>query len=291
MKRITIGAVLLLIFCLGVYFGVYFSGQWNMKRTSTDTPVKENIPEAAHPHTHRDPHQDELLTWTRAPARQLSQEQSDELDEFLQNLYQGVDSGAISQKKMEALLEQEEAILLTAGMTPFEAAQYLVETPYSPTPLDYIKELADQALAENPDDPEVLYFWAGRHPQIQEGPNPEHEAAYEKLLAMEELPQELRVRVLDSFGWTIWYYNPEDAVRYYEEARALSDESFYDLSGLAYQRLGQYDKALEIYRNHYAETGDRFAKAHIEAIEAGEGIPALVRETETSPFVKGEMQP
>lgn len=63
----------------------------------------------------------------------------------------------------------------------------------------------------------------------------------------------------------------------YEEARALSDESFYDLSGLAYQRLGQYDKALEIYRNHYAETGDRFAKAHIEAIEAGEGIPALVR--------------
>ena len=274
--------------CLLFMSGVYFYTRWDSARmhspeSTIPAPVTEKQSEVSPSYIHGNfPH--EHPTWIGPPPHQFSDEEFDRLDTFRSNILLGVDSGVISNAEAKRLVRRQTAILATQGMPAFEAAQYIINSPNIPFSQDYVKELADQALAENPDDPEVLYLWAGRHPHVEEGPNPEAEAAYEKLLAMEDLPPEFQSTVLDSFAGTIWYYNPEDAVRYAKEARSLSNDSSYHLIGDYYQRLGEYDKALEVYRDYYAKTGDWIVAHHIRAIEAGTPniLPISRPVTETS---------
>jgi len=232
---------------------------------------------AVHPHSHDAQHDDDIHRYslhageTRTPPHEFSPKDWDALDNFRAHIFgEGVESGAISLEEGEYLLSREEMRLATQGMSSFEALQYIYNSPSLRPPAGYLKELAEQALLENPEDPEVLYHWAILQHYVKEGPNPESEAAFQKILAMDNLPAEHRRKTLDGFAGTVWYYKPEDAVRYIAESRALSEkDSLYDIQGNAYERLGQYEKAMEVYRDYHAQTGDWFAWRHIQAIEAG----------------------
>ena len=197
-------------------------------------------------------------------------------------LKRAVANGEISSEEGEDISSRYNAMLQTEGMSAWEAAQYF-DRNGSPSRA-YTKELAAQALVEDPDDPERLFFWAKRQDFVPRGSNPEREAAYEKLVARDDLPDKLRSRILDSFAGTIWWNRPEEAIRYRQEAAALSDNSNYDLIGVAYQRLGQYHKALAIHREYYAKTRSWGAAGHIRAIEEGKPlIPAIQRESASPP--------
>ncbi len=270
-------------FHIGILIGILIIAGVSLyvKHERTHTTEKTQVPETQQRHegdtlphigigTHEHP------KWIGPPPHKYSQEALDTLDTFQEKLSIGVKSGIISQEAAEKLLRRQKAVLATEGMPPFEAAQYLLNSPNIPQAREYFQELTDFALTENPDDPEVLFFWAGSQDLVKEGPNPEVEAAYEKLLAMDGIPSERRSQILDSFAGTIWYYKPKDAVRYIEEARTLSKNSYYAQLGNVYQRLGQYDKALDIYRDYYAKTGSFIAADHIRSIEAGTpNIPAI----------------
>ena len=224
-----------------------------------------------------------VRSYTGPRERELSADQLERLDAFVIHLYDDFENGKITRKQRRDLYKRKLAELETEGLSAWEAAQY--HYIHASAPMDYLKELADQALAEDPDDPERLYFWARRHPYVRDGPNPEREAVFEKLVAMEGLPPKLRSEILGNFADTIWYYRPEEALGYQREAAKLSKDSFVDLMGDTYQCLGQYDKALAIYRDFYAKTHDWEAAQHIKAIEAGSPlIPVIERSvTETPP--------
>lgn len=205
------------------------------------------------------------------------------LDAFRANLHKRVESGQISKQESIALLKHQRATLETEGLSAWEAAQSLDARASGPD--TYVKELADIALAENPNDPERLFFWAMRQPYVEEGPSPEREAAYEKLFAMEGIAPERSAVMLDCFAGTIWCYRPLEALRYRQEAAALSDESNYDLMGHTYQRLGMYDKALEVYSDYQAQTNSHVYNYYIQLIEAGTPpIPPIERPVEETPL-------
>jgi len=232
-----------------------------------------------HPHSHDAQHQDDVHGWTlhagepRTPLHEFSPKDWDALDNFRAHLGEGIESGAISREEGEYLLEREQMRLATQGMSTFEALLYIYYSSNLSPPEGYLNELAEQALLENPEDPEVLYHWAILQSYVKEGPNPERESAYQKILDMEDLPAELRRETLDRFAGTVWYYKPLDAVRYKEESRALSENDYFDyFLGHAYQRLGQYEQAMEVYREYHARSGSGIAWRHLKAIEAGTPI-------------------
>ena len=197
-------------------------------------------------------------------------------------LNKAVERDEISSEERRAISNRYVAMLQTEGMSAWGAAQYF-DRNGSPS-REYLKEIAAQALAEDPDNPERLYFWAGQQDFVSRGPNLEREAAYEKLIARDDLPDKLRSDILDTFASTIWWDRPEDSIRYRQEAAELSDDSNYHLIGAAYQRLGQYQKALAIYRAHYAKTQSWGAAGHIRAIEEGRPlIPPIQRKVSGSP--------
>lgn len=240
------------------------------------TPVqtrKESAPLAetqTQPHTHENLFDHQHTQWVGPDPHEFSQQEQAELNAFRDKLRLGIQSGTLSKKDYARLSREQEAKLATQGMSPFEALQYIIYSPNIRAPNTYLRALADQALAENPDAPEVLYEWAAIQPYVLEGPNPEQEAAYEKILAMDDVPKKHRVDALYAFAGAVWYYKPEDAVRYMQEYRALSEkDAHYYTQGYAYERLGQYDKAIEVYRDYHAQTGSQRAWDHMKAIEAG----------------------
>ncbi len=298
--------------CCLVFAGIYATKRW---KTGTDTPGAEPRPAAENADTEKRTEPDgfptrgntplmrgapqgqspaplqgalrrETATYTRPAERELTDTQWKRLDELRHHLHYAVQRDEISREESDAILERQRAIAKTEGMSAWEAAEYLYNTASGPD--DYLKELADQALAEAPDDPERLYLWIGQQGYIPEGPNPEREAAYEKLIAMEGLPPEDRARYLDSFAGTIWYYKPEEALRYQQEAAKLSKNSFVDLIGDTYQRLGQYQKALAIYREDYAKTQNWESARQIRAIEEGKPlIEPIQRPVQETPLPMG----
>ena len=240
------------------------------------TPVqtrKESAPLAetqTQPHTHNNPFDHQHTQWVGPDPHQFSQQEQAELNAFRDKLRLGIQSGTLSKKDYARLSREQEATLATQGMSPFEALQYILYSPNIRAPNTYLRALADQALAENPEAPEVLHEWAMLQPYVLEGPNPEQEAAYEKILAMDDVPKKHRVDALYAFAGAVWYYKPEDAVRYMQEYRALSEkDAHYYTQGYAYERLGQYDKAMEVYRDYHVQTGSQRAWDHMKAIEAG----------------------
>ncbi len=295
--------------CCLVFAGVYATKHW---KTHTDTPDTAPRPAAENTDTEKLTAPDgfptrgntpslrgapqgqrqaplqgtlrrETATYTGPAERELTDTQWKRLDELRHHLHYAVQRGEISREESAAILERQRAIAKTEGMSAWEAAQYFDSTASGPR--DYVNELIDQALAEAPDDPERLFLWAVRQNYVPEGPNPEREAAYEKLIAMDDLPPKLRSEILDSFAGTIWYYKPEEALRYQQEAAKLSKNSFVEYMGDTYQRLGQYQKALAIYREDYAKTQNWESARQIRAIEEGKPlIEPIQRPVEETPL-------
>jgi len=184
-----------------------------------------------------------------------------------------VSNGQISEAESTDIRQRYRAMILTEGMSAWEAAQYF-DRNGSPSRA-YTKELADEALAADPDDPERLYFWSTKQPYNYEGPNPERDAVYAKIVDMEGIPPKERASYLRVIGGLIWHYKPEESLRYLQEAEALTGKTPISM-GRTYQRLGQYHKALAVYRKDYARNQTAEADKHIRAILNGTPLIASI---------------
>lgn len=180
----------------------------------------------------------------------------------------------------KAWLQQEAARVenLTAGMDAFTAAKFLYELNggregrYTL----YIRELTAQALAENPNDFDTILLWTRLQPYQSYAHNPEREAGYRKLLEME--PTSLVALV--GLGESIYWVQPEEAVQHLEKAKLKDPGLANAYLAFAYQRLGDYDKALDILKER--PENDIVAQAHLHGIESGEPYIPPIQRTESA---------
>lgn len=139
---------------------------------------------------------------------------------------------------------------LTQGMDAFTAAKHLnaLEPGRGGVYGPYIRAFAAQAFAENPNDFEVVQFWA-RLQQIPawHGSNPEAIAAYRALLELHPDSPEALLGLSEA----LWTTEPEEALIYLERAAKLtSDERIVQTKAKAYQRIGDYDTALTLLKTY-----------------------------------------
>lgn len=168
-----------------------------------------------------------------------------------------------------------------AEMDAFTAAKYLYNLNQAGTE-GRMRALAAQAYAENPDDVEVVQFWAnlnGSHPL--KGSNPDGIAARRKLLELRPNSPEALLELSEA----LWYTEPEEMLGHLEKAEELigPDDWMMVLKAKAYERMGEAKTALEIlktYREkypyleevvlpHITVGGPNFLDFYIEAIEEG----------------------
>ena len=191
-----------------------------------------------------------------------------------------------AEQKKEWLRQEEERIEnLTAGMDAFTAAKFIYELNrgregrYAP----YIRELTAQALAENPNDFDTILLWTRLQPRKSYAHNPERETGYRKLLEMD--PNS--VSALVGLGAAIYWVQPEEAIEHLEKAKLQNPSLANAYLGFAYQRVGDYDKALEILKAR--PENDIVAQAHRHGIESGEPyIPPIHREISPQQEHSGE---
>ncbi len=179
-----------------------------------------------------------------------------------------------AEQKKEWLRQEEERIeALTAGMDAFTAAKYLYDNHYGANTEPYIRRFAAQALSENPNDFDTLLLWVRLQPSKSYAHNPEREAGFRKLLEID--PNSLSALV--GLGAAIYWVQPEEAISYLEKAKQQDPNLANYYLGFAYQRAGDYDKALEVLKEMPQGI---IGQTHLHAIESGEPyIPPLVRET------------
>ena len=180
-----------------------------------------------------------------------------------------------AEQKKEWLRQEEERIeALTAGMDAFTAAKYLYDNHYGANTEPYIRRFAAQALSENPNDFDTLLLYTNLLPYKRNAHNPEREAGFRKLLEIN--PNSLSALV--GLAETIYWFQPEEAIEHLEKAKQQDPGLANAYLGFAYQRIGNYDKALEVLKAR--PENDIVAQAHLHGIESGEPyIPPLVRET------------
>ena len=166
---------------------------------------------------------------------------------------------------------QEEIDILVEGLDNLSAAKYLKTLGgYN----DYAREYAEKALAENPDDFETLFIWT----RLQErSEDDKREAGYRKLLEMD--PN--FVPALVGLGSMLKEDTPEEAIELLQKANSLDpSEGLYELAW-AYQRIGEYDKAVPMLNKAYERYNHRWMLSEITSIEAGTPqIPLIQRESQ-----------
>ncbi|RKU13772.1 hypothetical protein C6501_09265 [Candidatus Poribacteria bacterium] len=140
---------------------------------------------------------------------------------------------------------------LSEGLDPLVASMYIMDTIRSRS---YAKELAEEALAQNPNDFETLEHWAGmfRHDKPDEV-----ETVYRRLVQMR--PDDLRT--LYKLGTFIVHNSddPSEAIPYLEKAYQLKPDWANPLLflGEVYFRLRKFEKSLR-----YLQAYQRFAGTH-----------------------------
>lgn len=152
---------------------------------------------------------------------------------------------------------REEVDILAEGLDPLSAAKFLKALGgYG----KYASEYADKALAENPDDFETLLVWTKLRFDDEE-----REYGYRRLLEMD--PNS--ITVLTGLGSLLANDAPEEAIEHLEKANSLDPAAGLYGLGWAYQRVGEYDKALNVLKKEYERYPVPLLKSHIKAIESG----------------------
>ena len=163
---------------------------------------------------------------------------------------------------------REEVDILAEGLDTLSAAKFLKALGgYN----KYAREYADKALAENPDDFEALLVWTQLRVDDEE-----REYGYRRLLEMD--PNS--ITVLTGLGYLLANDAPEEAIEHLEKANSLDAAAgLYEL-GWAYQRVGEYDKAVAALKKAYQRYNQPRMLSEIRSIEAGTPqIPLIQRET------------
>ena len=171
--------------------------------------------------------------------------------------------------------KKKEIEILTEGMDALSAAKYLraLNGSYG-IYHDAIRDYVDRAVAENPDSFEALLLWCQLRPPEQDA---EREAGFRKLLEMN--PNS--VDALRGLG-TVLYLGgqSEVALEYLEKASLLDPGRPSPILGFAYERLGEYDKALSTLKKSYKITRSPVELGHIRAIERGTPIFKQIKRSE-----------
>jgi len=167
-----------------------------------------------------------------------------------------------------------------AEMDAFTAAKYLHDLQEAGTGVR-MRALAAQAYAENPDDFEVVEFWAHlNRANPWRGSNPEGIAARRKLLEMRPNSP----AVLLKLSAALWYTEPEEALGHLEKVEKLigPDDWIMALKAKAYERMGRAETALAVLKTYREKhpirppmeltplitvVGPNFLDFHIEASE------------------------
>lgn len=164
--------------------------------------------------------------------------------------------GELTPQEADELLTKRKVEILTEGMNALDAAKYLKSLlHYS----EYVEKYAKQAVDEDPNSFEALLLWADYQDST------ERERAYRKLVDMDPTS----VDAWAGLGHSLWYNHPEEAIEHLQKANSLDPNAGLDILGDAYQRLGEYDKALETYKKAFEVVPIPPTLGAIKALEAG----------------------
>ena len=161
---------------------------------------------------------------------------------------------------------REEVDILADGLDALSAAKFLKALGGYAA---YAREYADKALAANPDDFETLLVWTKLRVDDEE-----REDGYRRLLEM--APNS--ITVLTGLGALLANDAPEEAIEYLEKANSLdATAGLYEL-GWAYQRVGEYDKAVTALKKAYQRYNQPRMLSEIRSIEAGTPQVPLIQQ-------------
>ena len=214
----------------------------------------------------------------------IPQDKADRLDEIRSTVQEQGLRGELTPLEADELLTKKTVEILTEGMDALRAAKYLKSLIYYS---EYVEKFARQAVDEDPNSFEALLLWAG----YQERDSTESEMAYRKLVDMDPTSVDAWV----GLGHSLWYNHPEEAIEHLHKANSLDPNAGLYILGDAYQRLGEYDKALETYKKAFEIEPIPPTFGDIRTLEAGKYSiypinreePSLGTETEDMPIQDG----
>ncbi len=213
-------------------------------------PVKSN----PLPHRHQQPDfSGRAVLFTRP----LSEEESKKIEKLKVRL---MENGQFT----EAQYYSARARVLTEGLDSLSAAKLLESLGEHPIS---IAEYAAKAYADTPNNPEAVLIWADtlrrREEQI---------SAYLRVLELD--PNS--ARALHALGTIFRNDAPHKAIEYFARVESLKDPLApvpYSKLAFAYERIGEYDKALTAYRKAYERDPDSdkapFIGSRIADLESG----------------------
>ena len=152
---------------------------------------------------------------------------------------------------------------LAERLSPYRAFQFLMKVDVRETSTATGRALAKRALAERGDPDFELRLYLARTEQDRAAAI----AVYREIL--EEEPNQARAR--NGLGHRLAYDEPVEAIRHFKQANRLDPTLGLQGLGLAYERLGQYDVALDYLKRDIAqeEYVNHMTWSHMHAIEEG----------------------
>ena len=155
---------------------------------------------------------------------------------------------------------------LAERLSPYRAFQFLMKVDVRETSTATGRALAKRALAERGDpDFELRLYLARNAPDKATAI-----AVYREIL--EEEPNQ--ARALNGLGHGLAYDEPVEAIRHFKRANRLDSTLGLQGLGLAHERLGQYDVALDYLKRAIAqeEYVNHMTWSHMHAIEEGDPV-------------------
>ena len=155
---------------------------------------------------------------------------------------------------------REEFAPMIQGMDALNAAKTLKASGY----LNYAREYAQKAVAENPESFEALLLLG----QLLPHDGNDRATTFRRLVEMDPTS----VGALYGLGQTLYLSDhPEEAIPYLEKVVKMdpSNGSGYHVLGKSYEKMGRYDEALAAYKKAYEINKGSVTLMHIQAIEEG----------------------
>ena len=155
---------------------------------------------------------------------------------------------------------------LAERLSPYRAFQFLTKVDVRETNTATGRALAKRALAERGDPDFELRLYLARTEQDKATAI----AAYREIL--EEEPNQ--ALALNGLGFRLAYDEPVEAIRHLKQANRLDPTLGLGLLGVAHERLGQYDVALDYLKQDIAQSEyvNHFMWSHMGAIEEGDPL-------------------